>query len=161
MLLPSWFFFICLKGVGEWWPSFLDSGLSLVRLYSSAQKQFACRIPRLTHFPGFSFNCRQLKRLTERAEGEKWDRKKYTAIQSVMVSESMILFTCKKEPMENYLTRPSTTKSPLNLIFISWVRCGDAEEAEREFKTCLPRLNLQLYPLTVFQCGVFLSSKHL
>lgn len=52
-------------------------------------------------------------------EGKNWDKKKYTAVQSVMVSESMALFACEKQPMENYLTRPPTTKSPLNLIFIS------------------------------------------
>ncbi len=55
----------------------------------------------------------------EGRRGEKTRIEKYMVVQSVMVSESMILFACMKEPMENYLTRPPTTKSPLNLIFIS------------------------------------------
>lgn len=56
----------------------------------------------------------------------------------------MILFACEKEPKENYLTGPHTTKSPLILIFISWVRCEDAEEAEKEFKSCLSELHYKL-----------------
>ena len=41
---------------------------------------------------------------------------------------------------------------PLNGIFISWVRCRDAERAEREFKTYLVRLHLQLQ-FTYSPCG--------
>lgn len=74
----------------------------------------------LTHFLGFLSTAGNAKdyALQRGQRGENQD-KKYTAVQSVMVSESMIPFAWEKEPMENYLTRPPTTKSPLNLIFIS------------------------------------------
>lgn len=60
-----------------------------------------------------------------------------------MLNESMCslwLREREREMVENYLSEPRTTKSPLNLICISWVRCGDAEKAQRESKACFPQL---------------------
>lgn len=86
---------ICFCTALSLWLLFQD--LTLVRLYSNTQKLFTWIIPRLTHFPRFSFNGGQHKRLciTEMIE-ETRILKKYTAVQSVMVSESMVLFDCEK-----------------------------------------------------------------
>lgn len=52
---------ICFCTALSLWLLFQD--LTLVRLYSNTQKLFTWIIPRLTHFPRFSFNGGQLKRL--------------------------------------------------------------------------------------------------
>lgn len=82
---------------------------------------------------------------------------KCSAVCPVMVRESITLFfffPCLwgKSHWKNYPSRPPATKSPLILIFISWVRCGDAEEAEKKFKTSLPLLHLKLYLQLFFYC---------
>ena len=53
-------FVFVLKGVGDGWVLFRESGLSLERLYISAWKQFACQIPRLYHFPDIIYTQRTM-----------------------------------------------------------------------------------------------------
>lgn len=120
-------------------------------------------IPLLTHFLTFLFQLHATQRAVNYSEIEGKNRMRITLLYNQGWWANQWFFLCMwgRKPMENYLSGPPTTKSPLNVIFISWVRCGDAEKAQREFKTWLPQPPLQRYPFTQSQCGVFQLSKHL